>query len=326
MNATVTFYLPDAAQVDRLAAADPDRDWRLFGTGVQVWIGQTFLRLKARGHAVALSAGVPTHGIVVAHADHVPRLLAERGLWSDLTIVSARADRPVQPQADVEIVQNRSSADGARVFHLQHWPQPGLIARAQDRGTRVENVAFKGAAGEMAPALADDAWLAAMAGLGVRWHCDAAQWVSNDTQYATDWNDYGSTDVIVAVRKDMQGSYPRKPASKLINAWLAGVPAILGPEQAYRELRRSDLDYIEVTSAAEAQRAIDTLRNNPWLYAAMVENGKKRAAEVSAQVCTDAWADLLFNQLPRRARPALPRLTLFAKTMRCRAGRMIRGR
>ncbi|MCS0629267.1 hypothetical protein NX786_07975 [Telluria mixta] len=318
----VTFYLPDHQQVDQIEAADPDRDWRLFSTGVQVWVGQTYLRLKHQGFAVGLSATVPSAGIVVMHADHVPRLLAERSLWSNLTIVSARADRPPQPHADIEIVQNRTSAEGVRVLHIQHWPQPGLVRRDPARGTKVENVAFKGAAGEMAPAFASDLWGSRMAELGVQWHCDAAQWVGNAAQYATNWHDYRSTDVILAVRKDLQGRYPRKPASKLINAWLAGVPAILGPESAYGELRRSELDYIEVTSAEEAYRAIEKLKNDPDLYMAMVQNGQKRAEEVSARTCTNAWADLLFRQLQDRVPTSM--VALFPKTMRCRVSRMIR--
>lgn len=320
----ITFYLPNHRQVEQIKSADPDRDWRLFSTGVQVWVGQTYLRLKREGFSVSLSATVPSDGIVVTHADHVPGLLAERSLLSNLTIVSTRADRPRQPYADIEIVQNRISADGKRALHIQHWPQPGLIQRDSSRGAKVENVAFKGAAGEMAPAFSDHSWESKMAELGVQWHCDAAQWAGNIAQYATNWNDYSSTDVILAVRKDLKGDYPRKPASKLINAWLAGVPAILGPERAYRELRCSDLDYIEVTSAEEAYRAIERLKNNPDLYMAMVQNGQKRAAEVSARTCTDAWADLLFKQLPNRVSGSIPMLALFPKTMRCRASRMIR--
>lgn len=315
---TATFFLPSLEQVAQIQGADPDLDWQLFGTGVQVWVGQTYLRLKRAGYAVTLSAKVPQSGIVVTHADHVPRLLAERNLWSNLTIVSARADRPAQRHADFEVVQNCASSDGERQIHIQHWPQPGLIQRDSGRGVRVENVAFKGAAEEMAPSFTDGLWELMMARLDVKWHCDAAQWGGNDIQYATSWNDYCNTDVIVALRKDMQSEYMRKPASKLINAWLAGVPAILGPERAYRELRLTDLDYIEVTSTADAYRAIERLKNDPELYAAMVKNGQERAAEVSAQVCTDAWANLLFKQLPKHEQAPMPMLRLFAKTMRCR--------
>jgi hypothetical protein len=163
-----------------------------------------------------------------------------------------------------------------------------------------------------------------MRGLGIEWHCDAVAWSGNDAQHQTTWNDYSRTDVIVALRKNMRDQYLRKPASKLINAWLAGVPAILGPEAAYRELRRSPLDFIEVTSADEAYLAIEKLKNDPELYAAMVKNGQQRAAEVSAQNCTTAWANLLFKQLPNRKQSSLPALGLFAKTMRCRVSRIIR--
>ncbi|MCS0583394.1 hypothetical protein NX784_17525 [Massilia pinisoli] len=320
---SVTFFLPNAELVEQIKIADPERDWRLFSTGVQVWIGQTYLRLKRAGYDVILSTRAPSRGTVVAHADHVSKLLSERSLLSKLTIVSARADRPSQRNADIEVVQNRHSSDSERAFHIQHWPQPGLIPRDPKRRTTIENVAFKGAAGEMATSFTDGLWELMMARLGVAWRVDAAQWTGNDAQYVTNWNDYSDTDVVVAVRKDMTSSYTKKPASKLINAWLAGVPAVLGREEAYRELRRTELDYIEVTSAADAFRAIETLKNNPQLYDAMVRNGSERAAEVTAKVCTDAWADLLFKKVPK-IEPT-PMLGLCARTLRCRVRGIIGG-
>ena len=45
-----------------------------------------------------------------------------------------------------------------------------------------------------------------------------------------------------------------KPPSKLFNSWLAGVPAVLGHESAYRAERRSDLDYIEVSLRMSTRR------------------------------------------------------------------------
>ena len=69
-----------------------------------------------------------------------------------------------------------------------------------------------------------------------------------------------------------------KPASKLVNAWAAGVPAMLGPEPAYRELRSSPLDFLETPAAEAVLDAIDRLRGEPGLYAAMAENGLRRAA------------------------------------------------
>lgn len=313
----LTFFLPDPQQVAQFQDADPDRDWALFNTGVHVWVGQTYLRLKRAGHPVQLAATAPRAGIVVAHADHVPLLLRQRRWLSPLTIVAARADRPRQPYADVEVVQNAASATASNAFHVQHWPQPGLVARDPGRGDAVRTVAFKGTVGEMTPEFATPEWADGLRAQGIEWQCDAVAWGGNGAAYQTSWNDYGAIDVIVAMRRDLSHLHEKKPASKLINAWLAGVPAILGPEQAYRELRRSELDYIEVASAGEAAAALARLASNPALYRAMAENGRRRGQEVRADACTAVWARLLFETIPARYPPSLARLGW--RSLRCRA-------
>ena len=319
-NQQVTFFLPDPQQVRLLQDADPDRDWRLFSTGVQVWVGQTYLRLKRAGYPVALSALAPDAGLVVVHADHVPVLLCRRRWGAALTIVAARADRPHQPHADVEIVQNAASAHGGSAFHVQHWPQPGLVARDPQRGNTVRTVSFKGTVGEMTPEFAAPEWADGLRRQGIEWRCDAVAWGGNAASYQTSWNDYHDTDVVLAMRKDVSHLHVKKPASKLINAWLAGVPAILGPEQAYRELRRSPLDYIEVASAREAGEALARLANEPALYQAMVENGLRRGEEVRAEACTRVWAELLFDTIPARRRAPAPLALagLGLRSLRCR--------
>lgn len=319
----VTFFMPDAQQVALFRDADPDRDWALFCTGVHVWVGQTYLRLKRAGYPVVLSATLPASGIVVTHADHVAQVLCTRRMWSNLTIVAARADRPAQRYADVEVVQNAASATGARTHHLQHWPQPGLVPRDPARGDTVVNIAFKGTVGEMAPEFAAPAWSEALDAQGMQWQCDAVTWGGNTATYATSWNDYSAIDVVVALRKDISHLYAKKPASKLINAWLAGVPAILGPEHAYRELRQSDLDYIEVTSAAGAALALARLKADPALYRAMVDNALRRAHEVRTETCVASWARLLFETVPaQRAAAPLALARLAWRSLRCQAARL----
>lgn len=318
-NNYVTFFMPDPKQVELFEKADPDLDWKLFSTGVHVWVGQTYLRLKQAGYPVSLASTVPDSGVVVTHADHVTAVLRLRRWTAPLIIVAARADRPRQPYADVEVVQNAASAEGGNAVHIQHWPQPGLVPRDPQRGSSVRTVAFKGTTGEMTPEFTAPEWVEGLRRQGIEWQCDAVAWGGNGATYHTSWNDYSDTDVIVAMRKDLSHLHAKKPASKLINAWLAGVPAILGPELAYRELRRSTLDYIEVVSASEAAAALERLSTEPELYRAMVENGRRRSTEVVAPQCTLAWARLLFETLPERRRPALLILARLGwLSLRCR--------
>jgi glycosyltransferase involved in cell wall biosynthesis len=208
--------------------------------------------------------------------------------------------------ADFEIVQNGASADGRRRFHVPHWPQPGLVPRDSERGDRLERIAFKGYAANLHPDFRSAEWTGFLAGLGIEWVTDAVDFAGAATDRAAlAWPDFRTIDAVVAVRPpriDVAG----KPAAKLANAWLAGVPALLGPEPAYRELRRDPLDYFEVRSLAEARAAVERLRAEPGLYRAMVDNGRRRAAEVSVAAVTAAWRKLLERTLPPLTRAPRP--------------------
>lgn len=299
----IYFYFPHQEQVDTFANADPDQDWRLFNTGVQVWIGQTYLRLRQLGMNVRLTSSAPRSGMVVTHADYVADLLAGQRWPADLVVVAARADRPSNPYAEFEIVQNGCGADGQRVHAVSHWPQPGLLKRDPARGATLRTVAYKGMIGEMGESFKAQPWYDFLQASGLSWQCDATLWQGNEqpTYQELAWNDYSGVDLIVAIRKNTSSLYTKKPASKLINAWAAGVPAILGPEYAYRELRRSPLDYIEASSAEEVAAAIDQLRRDPQLYQAMIDNGLRRAAEVDATRCAERWRDILETRIPARS-------------------------
>jgi hypothetical protein len=99
----------------------------------------------------------------------------------------------------------------------------------------------------------------------------------------------------VAVRPNTSDPYCHKPASKLVNAWRAGVPALLGPEYAYRSLRRSELDYFEVTSADAAIEALRRLQASPGLFGDVVQNGLARAKDFEYDRIIEQWAHLLFE-------------------------------
>jgi len=297
---TVWFYLPEQGALHGRdpETLDVDRDWQVFGTGLYVWVLQTFLRLRAIGAPVRLTGAAPESGIVVTHADYVERLLAETRRAVDVTIVSARSDRPKQIYADVEIVQNASSVEDFQIF-IPSWPQPNLIARVPERGSVVENVVYIGADKQLHPDLKADEWARTLRGRGLRWESRAISFTGNDKLYSDHrWNDYTTIDVIVAMRPPASGDRRSKPAAKLTNAWAAGVPAIVSPDDAYRELRRSSLDYLEATSVQEALGAIVRLQSDPVLYNAMVENGRERARDFQTDRLAARWETALWHTVP----------------------------
>ena len=91
------------------------------------------------------------------------------------------------------------------------------------------------------------------------------------------------------------------PVTRYANAWLAGVPAILGPESGYRELRRGPLDFLEAATPALAMQSLQRLQDEPGLYRAMVANGLERGAEYTMQAVRARWIELLDGLAKRRA-------------------------
>lgn len=134
---------------------------------------------------------------------------------------------------------------------------------------------------------------------GLSWQMDAIQYDRrNGTAAGLGWNDFRNVDLLLAVRPPDTRLYPRKPATKLYNAWFAGVPALLGPELAYREQRRSALDYIEVDGSQAAQAAILSLIAAPARYQAMVDSGLQRSAEFGVPRILGLWQQLLLETVP----------------------------
>jgi hypothetical protein len=308
----VTFFLAEADP--GLAALDPDRDWRQLQLGERAWVLQTYLRLAAVGAPVTLSAR-PRPGVVVYHAKQWRQLEARLDDPAASVLVAVRGDVRPAPNADVEIVQNPLAARGRWRFFLPHWPQPGLVPRDPARGERVERAAFKGIRASLHPDLRAPGWAAALEALGVAWEADEVAYDAGAAARATlRWPDYGAVDVVVALRPPDRRLHVAKPATKLHNAWLAGVPAVLGPESAYRAERRSELDYMEAGSGAEALAAVASLVRDPARFAAMRAQGARRAVEVTPQAVAGRWRELLFATLPEqlegaafRRRRAVPR-------------------
>lgn len=110
-----------------------------------------------------------------------------------------------------------------------------------------------------------------------------------------EWHDYRDVDVVLALRDIAEHWIVTKPATKLYNSWHAGCPAVLGREPAFEALRQSELDYLPIASADDALAALARLRDDPQLYAAMVENGQHRAAEYTPDAVAARWCEFLWG-------------------------------
>jgi hypothetical protein len=277
----------------------------MFMRGERVWILQTYLRLKQAGLEVELSNRLPDSGVVVISGQRRKELKVSSGQRKRLFIVATVQDLSFPAIADLHLVQDPRQTGPVYALPARLWPQPGLQPRDPSRGARIERVAFKGTTENLHPLFRTVRWISELAELGVTWIEDAAPSavVARDPS-GLHWNDYRDVDLSLGVRPPDIIGRKGKPASKLIVSWLAGCPALLGPEPAFRELRRSDLDYVEIETPDDAVRAIVALKDDPARYLAMVESGRARGTEFSIAHVTHEWADILFRMLPELQRNA----------------------
>lgn len=327
----VSFLLPGEIDLTALGRLDPDRDHEQLKRGERAWVLQTYLRLAAAGRPVELTGEPPPDGLVVFHAKHRKWLVAHAGRLRRAILVGIRGDLHEPLVADFEILQNGCFADGRRRFHVPHWPQPGLVPRDPGRGDAVRRIAYKGFARNLAGEFRGRRWLRYLAARGLEWDYGAAEFAGPATDdLRLGWHDFREVDLVLAVRPPSRRLHPEKPATKLVNAWLAGVPALLGPECAYRQLRRSPLDYLEVASVDQAIAAVERLLGEPALYRAMRERCALRAAELTPESWIETWSRLLFSVLPERAAAVaaspLHRLPLAARVPLRGTGRFLRWR
>lgn len=256
----ITFFYPKDTPPDNFVIDDNPG---LFVEGRENHCLQSYLLLKKLGCPVNITKEVPKEGIVFCHADDAEKI----SYSSKRLLVVFLADRlRKKEKADLWIVQNPHQVDN-RSFYLDHYPQPGLITRDSQRGVLVENVVYMGNKANLHEELCSEEWKRQLKNIGLNWYIEEKMW----------W-DYSKMDVVVAVRRSLRKKWYRKiiplksfwdhykPASKLINAWIAGVPAILSNDSAFRNLRKSKLDYLVAETLEEVIRNLKKLQIDRHLY------------------------------------------------------------
>jgi hypothetical protein len=252
-----------------------------------IWSAQTFMNLKKRGLNVQLTAQLVPGSICIVPFDYI--YLSDLSYKSYVVVV--QYDRAHPEICEQRIVLNKLGAIDPTHHFLPHWPQPNLVPRDPSRGTRVENLTFKGNSYNLTDAFKDAAFLKALDSLQMKLVLSAEEAGFNG------WRDYKTADVVLAIRNITKYDSTLKPALKLTNAWFAGCPAILSPEPAYQDLRQSELDYIEVKTPEDAIAALKRLKDEPKLYAAMVENGFRRASEFTEDKVARRLRNILANPI-----------------------------
>jgi hypothetical protein len=250
-----------------------------------IWSAQSYISLKQRGLNVSFVPDYVPGEICIIPSDDLKT--GDRPFNS--YVIACRADRARPEICEHRLVINELNVIDATDHYLPHWPQPNLLPRERDRGTQVETLVFKGMERNLAAPFKTSQFTEQLQSIGVQFVVSSEE----PTRQFQEWADYTQADVVLGVRNNTQYDLTVKPALKLINAWLAGCPAILGPEPAYQAIRQSDLDFIEVRTVAEVVSALQRLKNDPALYAAMVENGFQRVKDFTAEQVALHWRNAL---------------------------------
>lgn len=253
----------------------------LYSRGEFIWGHQTYRALKDLGLPVSLSFDLNPDAINLAHGN-VLRSMKRR---ADCFCVSLQADFPHFPLAHYHIVQNQEQVAKNAAF-ISHWPQPRQLVRDHTRST-VRKVAYQGA----------------------RIFSDLDEYRLNSDLKKHDiifeildeseWINLSEVDVLVGIRSFGKKKYKRKPATKLIDAWHAGIPFIGGWDSAYTQIGVPGENYLRVSSYGELLDCIVQLKNDDQLYGRMVEAGEKRAVEFTFNATAQQWKNLLEGDISR---------------------------
>jgi len=265
------------------------------------WTIYTYMQLRKAGYRVQIKTEIPEKGVVVSHSSFW------QGCESSLEgqfFVEIKPDRlQALSRPDFVIVQSqkdpiiRSNDESIRpsVAFVKSWMQPSLIPRNPSRMARIENACYMGQ------------WTNFLNGKSVP--IVSEEFSNLEINFLTPsrerWHDYSEVDLIIAIRSARSFNpfeHPSisvwsKPPNKLINAWAAGVPAIVSPEPAYEAIRCCDLDYIRAGSLPEIIAGTKAIIQNHKLYFDMANHGAERAKEYSDGKIVQEWISLLEDRV-----------------------------
>jgi hypothetical protein len=256
------------------------------------WIYQTWALLISSGTpCYAILDTPPAEGIVIAISIAASLSLKMPDVPFFVDVV---ADATPHPAAHLHIVQNKAYAKRIpNSIFIPHWSHPGLIPRDLERGNRFENLCFYGHSKNLARELQTDRWRQRLhQELGIQLHFPAV----------SQWHDYSQTDCVIAIRDFSRSPHFNRPATKLYNAWLAGVPFIGGRDSAYAADGRPGMDYLVATSAEEVFQHLVHLKEDCSFRSQLVSQGSLSAKEFTREAILERWRTLIEKTIPELAR------------------------
>lgn len=258
------------------------------------WAVQTYALMRERGiDNIRLTMAPSRDCINVLHSEVLRHAGADPARFD----ICVQADFSYRPSAHFHLLQNEDFVGGNRVC-IWLYPQAGIIPRQAPEG-RMQRVGYLGHVNNNL-VWKHARWQEFLDPLGVEFV----------TAPASQWHDFSDLDAVIAIRGFGHKRYSSKPPSKLINAWLAGVPFIGGSDSAYRQIGTPDEDFLLATNPDEVAVAIRRLRDEPGLVAKLVRNGRERARNFTVDTLIDRWCEVIEGPVEQRyrtwrSRPAL---------------------
>lgn len=279
MSERQTVHFWTLSRLDDFGEWDPDVEpWR-YANGFGHSFLEMFVRLRDAGYPVSIGRKAPKSAscLVVSLSEAsgwrgavnpVFRLKLALQALRCPNVAVIRNDLPLEVASprpfSIEIMPSSAAIHDARCqVALPLLPQRGLIPRSEDRGARLETIVLKARA-ENVPAYAMDAgFIAELRSLGL----ELAIHTQKDTPNR--WHDFSDVDAVLCTRAESvfdvgDTTYRRKPATKLINAWVAGVIPIIAGEASYlAELALEPKSAVQADGRDQIVAALSRLASSP---------------------------------------------------------------
>jgi len=260
---------------------------------VHCWIYQTWALLTEAGIKTSLVHELPTSGLVLALSGNLDESFRSNHYASDFFLVDIVADGLPHPAAHFHLVQNKMHAKRLPHSHfIPLWPQAGLIPRQKNRSSLFERIAFFGDPKNLASELRSLTWQERLTNeLSLKF----------EVRRSHQWHDYSDIDAVIAIRDFSRARHFHKPATKLYNAWLAGVPFIGGNDSAYQSDGRPGIDYLVAQSPEEVLGQLRKLKEDASFRSNLIEKGHCSEKKFNQSATLEHWKILIQTTLPALA-------------------------
>ena len=289
-----------STDIDELIRRDPSIALSMNGSKADLnMIALTYFYLREAGFTNIKLSKQPVPGCInIVHSDHLIRMTEIDGCF----IACVEGDFPRRLSAHFRILQNQSGLSRYSAC-IWIWPQPGNIQGPSENDRFTCRAGYFGQTYNGNLAWNENAWRELLKPIGFEFSALPPE----------RWNDFANVDVAIAIRSFDTRPYRKKPPSKLVNAWIAGVPFIGGADSAFAQVGTPGSDYLLATTPDELCEQLLRLRDEPDLRQSLVRNGLNRSRAFTRNAIMQMWINVLEGPVEMRyrkwaRRPAIERV------------------